>query len=411
LTTFKHPQGTTWRYDFWWKGRRYTGSTDQLTKADADLVESEIKKRLRQQAWGIAPVDRLQTPTFSKWAGVYFEAQGKRLTRADILDRTLRMVLGFWGTKPAKDALKDAPYHDLRLADPILDPVWLERFEQWMAARGIEGSTKNSYRSAVSGMYKLAMKPQWRAKTNITANPMLGGDRDPSRSRKATLTPAQIKAWIGAAPTHVALALAIGVLAPKLRKASILALRWDRHFDPDLRFITVHEHKTIRSTGEPQIVPIDPQLRAILLPFRDAANRTKQKHVITFRGEPVKDIKRGLATAADVAGIPYGRANITFHSLRHTMATMMAEIGIGEQLRKAVMGHKDVRTTQGYTHLRPMHERAPLAALSSRMALKGLVQEPTSAGRERSEQFRTSHKPAKTSPIKRNLLRTRRLRS
>lgn len=411
MTTFKHPKGTTWRYDFWWKGRRYTGTTDQLTKADADLVEADIKKRLRQQAWGIAPVDRLQTPPFTKWAGVYFEAQSKRLGRSDILDRTLRMVLGFWGTKPAKNPVTDAPYHDLRLADPILDPAWLERFETWMTARGISGSTKNSYRSAVSGMYKLAMKPQWRAKTNITANPMLGTDRDPVRSRKATLTAAQIKAWIGAAPTHVALALVIGVLAPKLRKSSILALRWDRHFDPDLRFITVHEHKTSRATGEPQIVPIDPQLREILLPFREAAKGKRVKHVITFRGEPVQDIKRALATAAEVADIPYGRANITFHSLRHTMATMLAEIGIGEQLRKAVMGHKDVRTTQGYTHLRPLHERAPLAALSRRVALKGLVQEPALASHEKSEQFGTSQEPNRNTLNGRNRQRTRRLRS
>lgn len=406
MTTFKHPNGATWRYDFWWKKRRYTGSTDQLTKADADLVESQIKQRLRQQAWGIFPVDRMQTHSFTDWAGIYLEAQEARLTRADILERTLRMVLAFWGKKPAKHPVKDAPYHDLRLADPILDPSWLERFEQWMTDRGISGATKNTYRSAVSGMYRLAMRPRWRAKTHISTNPMVGTERDQVRSRKATLTPEQLRAWIGAAPTHVALALTIGALAPKLRKSSILSLRWDKNFDPHLRFLTVYEHKTIRSTGDPQTMPIDPQLRAILLPFREAAQRKKQKHVITYRGEPVKDIKKALATAADVAGIPYGRANITFHSLRHTMATMLAELGIADQLRKAVMGHSDVRTTQGYTHLRPIHERAPLAALSKRMALEGLVQGPPSANQANAESFRTSKKPASTPRLVRNRQRT-----
>ncbi|HYE86532.1 MAG TPA: hypothetical protein VEA16_09270, partial [Vicinamibacterales bacterium] len=89
MTVFKHPQGKTWRYDFWWKGRRYTGSTDQLTKEDAELVEAEIKKRIRQQAWGIEPFDRLRTPSFTDWAAHFYLHQRKRLTRPDILERTL----------------------------------------------------------------------------------------------------------------------------------------------------------------------------------------------------------------------------------------------------------------------------------------------------------------------------------
>lgn len=397
MTTFRHPNGKTWRYDFRWKGHRYAGSTDQLTKEDADLVEAEIKKRLRQQAWGIAPFSRASTPTFTAWAGVYFTAQQKRLTRPDILDRTLRMVLAFWGKKPAKNPALDEdgkvePYHNLRLADPILDPIWLERFEQWMTRRKLSGATKNTYRSAVSGMYRLAMRPRWRAVTNITANPMLGTERDPVRSRKTTITADQLRAWITAAPPHVGLALAIGALAPKLRKASILTLRWDQHFDPDLQFITVSEHKTIRSTGEPQVVPIDPQLREILEPHRQFAKRTRRKHVILFRGKPVQDIKTALRSAAKTAGIPYGRSAVTFHSLRHTMATLLAELGVPDHLRKDVMGHSDVRTTQGYTHLRPIHERAPLAALSEKMAVKGVVQGPSSHTRGKTQRSRTTPK-------------------
>lgn len=409
MTTFKHPNGKTWRFDFYWRGHRYTGSTDQLTKEDANLVEAQIKTRIRQQAWGIAPVDRFSTPAFSDWADHYCDAQAQRLTRPDILERTVRMVLAFWGKQPAKDPVADGPYHNLRLADPIIDPMWLERFEQWMAKRKLSGATKNTYRSAVSGMYRLAMRPRWRAVTTITTNPMTGTERDPVKSRKATLTLEQLRAWITAAPPHVGLALAIGALAPKLRKASILALRWDKNFDPSLEFITVHDHKTIRSTGEPQVVPIDPQLKAILEPFKVAAKRRRQKHVITFRGEPVADIKRALATAAKDAGIPYGRSAITFHSLRHTMATMLAELGIADHLRKAVMGHSDVRTTQGYTHLRPIHERAPLAALSARMGLEGTVQGPHQATSKNTERNRQSPKPARVTAKHHNERNTKEL--
>lgn len=405
MTTYRHPNGTSFRYDFFYKGRRYSGSTDQVTKDDANLVESEIKKRLRQQAWGIAPVERQQTPTFSEWAEHYWKAQNARLTRPEILKRTVRMVLAFWGKRPRLKPVKGAPYHDLRLADPIIDPMWIERFEQWMTKRGISGSTKNTYRSALSGMYRLAMRPRWRAVTNITSNPMSGTERDPVRSRKVTVTPEQLQAWMAAAPVHVRLTMAIAALAPKLRKSSILALRWDKNIDPDLSFITVYDHKTIRSSGAPQVVPIDPQLRAILEPFQKDAKRRRQKHVITFRGQPVKDIKRALKTSAesDAVGLTYGQEHVTFHTIRHTMATMLAELGIGDDLRRTVMGHSDVRTTQGYTHLRPIHEREPLAALSAKMALVGIVQGPRQAPAQNAERSETSRKPARMTTNARNL--------
>lgn len=379
MTTFRHPKGKTFRYDFRWKGRRYTGNTDQLTKEDADLVEADIKKRLRQQAWGIAPIDRFRTPSFTEWAGHYYERQATRVTRPDLQLRTLRMVLAFWGTKPTKEPpVEGGPYHNLRLADPIADPEWIEKFERWMETRRISGSTKNSYRSALCGMYKLAMRPAWRKRTNVTANPFAGIERDAGRSRSVTVTVEELQAWIVAASVHVRLALAIAALAPKLRKASILALRWDRHFDPALTFITTDQHKTIRSSGQPQVVPIDPQLRAILEPFREAAKAARTPYVITFRGKPVKDIKTAVKGSAGRAGLVYGRHAVSFHTVRHTMATMLAELGVPEKQRQMVMGHAELATTQRYTHLRPIHEREPHAALSQAVRLQEVVQGPPS---------------------------------
>jgi len=58
----------------------------------------------------------------------------------------------------------------------------------------------------------------------------------------------------------VRLAVTIAALAPKLRRASVLALTWQEHVDPDLRFITVHRHKTVGTLRRPQVVPIsDPR--------------------------------------------------------------------------------------------------------------------------------------------------------
>ena len=80
----------------------------------------------------------------------------------------LRTVLQFFGPKPADPALvrPGAPYHDLRLQDPIDHPEWILKFETWMQRRqihktqkGLKGPTKNRYRSTVSRLYWFAMLP------------------------------------------------------------------------------------------------------------------------------------------------------------------------------------------------------------------------------------------------------------
>jgi hypothetical protein len=63
---------------------------------------------------------------------------------------------------------------------------------------------------------------------------------------------------------HVRLAVAIAALAPKLRLASVLALTWQEHLDPELRFITVRQHKTSKTLRRPQVVPISEQPNAQL---------------------------------------------------------------------------------------------------------------------------------------------------
>ena len=371
----------TYRYDFVWKGQRRRGSTHQKTKADAQLVEAKLKLRLRQQAGGIASFDPEQTPRFSDWADITLAYQTQYIDRPDVLERTLRVVLEFWGARPAtpvgdaavpKARTVEAPYHDLRLGDPIANPDWLLKFEQWMKARKVSGSTRNSYLSALSGLYRVALQPAYRQRAGVESNPFRDIRRAPAKSRIVALTPAQVLAWSTCASYHVALAVTIGALAPKLRLQSILDLEWGVHVDRELTRLEVTKHKTAKRTGAAQITPISAQLRAVL---KDAQERYPgSTHVITYRGESVGSIKRGAKRAAEEAGLQWGRnGGVTFHTLRHSIATLMAEMGISEAIRKDLMGHKEIRTTQKYTHLAAHVQVQPHEDLSDRLPLKDIL--------------------------------------
>ena len=69
----------------------------------------------------------------------------------------------------------------------------------------------------------------------------------------------------------------------------------------------------------------------------------------------MKSIRGGLQLAVERAGLPFGRKDggATFHTLRHTAASLLAELGEPEAIRKEVMGHRDIATTQRYTICAP----------------------------------------------------------
>jgi integrase len=400
MTVFKHPKGAAFRYDFWWRGDRYTGNTLQTDRAEAELVEASIKKDLRLRAGGLLPPAPTTSPSFQDWAEIYLEhvvERRKDITRSDRIEDLLRVVLRFWGRRPPANetgkfaAREGEPYHDLRLVDPIQDPMWLLKFDDWMNSkvvgrtkRPIGGQTKNQYRSVLSQMYRLALQPAYRSRTGVTMNPFVGIPRDKGHERTSTVSVDELRAWLSHASYHVRLAVAIAALAPKLRLANILKLRWKQDIDRGYRYITVHEHKTEGHTKRPLVVPIDEQLRLILEDARKRAPRAK--HVVTYRGEPVEQIRGGVQAAAKAAGLTWGRfqdAGVTFHTIRHTMATMLAELpeldgeaALSESVRKEAMGHQRLETTQRYTHIRPAIERSALARLSKVTPIADVVMQP-----------------------------------
>lgn len=375
MTVYRPPGRRTYRYDFWFDGRRYVANTKQTRRDAALYVEGQARDRARAQA-GSVPLRARESPAFQEWAEIYYDQIAARLRAPEHVRDILRVILRFFGRRPESSAGRVGskpcePYHDLRLLDPVQDPAWILRFETWMQARAIAPQTRNHYRSVVSRLYRLAASVQFRALTGVTANPWVGVARDPVARRTVVLTAEMLRAWIAASPPHVRLALTIAALAPKLRLANILRLRWGDEVDLVAGFIVVSHHKTAARTGHPLAVPVSRSLRRVLEAYRGQDGSA----VIQYRGRPVRSIRRALRAAAARAGVRYGRdrAGVTFHTVRHAMATLLAELAVPEASRMAVMGHTDLSTTMYYTHLRPTHEQPILDRLGRALTLDELV--------------------------------------
>jgi hypothetical protein len=86
----------------------------------------------------------------------------------------------------------------------------------------------------------------------------------------------------------------------KLRLANVLALTWQEHIDRELRYITVHRHKTVPALRRPQVVPIRQQLRLILQTRVIAPT----PYFVENRAPPVETVPRRAAARRRVGGTP-----------------------------------------------------------------------------------------------------------
>ena len=141
-------------------------------------------------------------------------------------------------------------------------------------------------------------------------------------------------------PPHPLRAIVTVALTTGMRKSEILGLKWE-YIKPDNRFIIlpVTKNNTVR------VIPMnDTVLRALTeLP-------TESEFVFwNARGKHLGDVKRSFATACRRAGIE----NFRFHDLRHTYASHLAMRGVHMRALQELLGHKDIKMTQRYSHLSP----------------------------------------------------------
>jgi integrase len=78
-------------------------------------------------------------------------------------------------------------------------------------------------------------------------------------------------------------------------------------------------------------------------------------------------LKKGFRSACMAAGIPHGQntpGGLTFHDLRHTFATRLAERGVDESVRMALLGQSSLKMVRRYSHATPEAQQEAVGRLS-----------------------------------------------
>lgn len=139
------------------------------------------------------------------------------------------------------------------------------------------------------------------------------------------------------------------------RRGELLNLRW-LNVDFGLNLINFTETKTNRDRS----VPMEPIVREALLELSEQAGNAEFVFTNPDTGTRFTDIKKSFSAACREAGI----TNFTFHDLRHTFGTRLADAGVDVVKIKELMGHASIVTTMRYIHATDQGKRAAIVVLS-----------------------------------------------
>jgi integrase len=188
------------------------------------------------------------------------------------------------------------------------------------------------------------------------------GERQPKREKRF-LTPDQIRVLLPALAEPCRTVVLVAVLTG-MRIGEILALRWKR-LDLDCGTVEVAETFSDGCFGTPKtrssrrVIPMSCAMRESFRSHRAATLRTAPNDLVfsTPKGTPLSPknlYNRVLGPTCDSIGMP----RVSWHSFRHSNATLLGEVGESLKTAQAILGHSDLETTLNtYMHAIPEAQR------------------------------------------------------
>ena len=225
--------------------------------------------------------------------------------------------------------------------------------------QGLSGSSVHGIRTALGKVLQAAV--DWNL---LEQNPTRGirmGDRTP-KTERLYLCPQEVLRLLNSLSEPCRTLVLVAVLTG-MRIGEILALRW-KSLDLLRGVIQIRESMTGGRFGAPKTrsskrdVPISEPLRQALEAQRARCLQTGPEDLVfTTRKQtplnPLNLLRRVLRPACVTMELP----PISWHSFRHTHATLLGEVGESLRTASAILGHSNLGTTMIYAHAIPESQK------------------------------------------------------
>lgn len=231
-----------------------------------------------------------------------------------------------------------------------ISPEWIDGFKEYLDAQGLAQNTKSLYfakfRACINSAYRDGV---------ITDNPLKrvrGIKHEESKREYLSLEEVQRLAGTECKSDVVKRAFLFSCLTG-LRRSDIKQLQWgDVHKEGDYTRLTFRQQKT----GGQEYLDITHEARELMGDERGAEELVFDKFPATT------DTNTAVRDWTARAGI---RKHITFHSARHTFATMMLTLGTDLYTVSKLLGHKDIKTTEIYAKIVDKGKQEAVARIPS----------------------------------------------
>ncbi|MDD2663861.1 MAG: site-specific integrase [Dechloromonas sp.] len=262
------------------------------------------------------------------------------LSLTPVRDRMYKPRLQYWidrfGNKPLAELEPDDV--DAVLAELETTPS--------KTGRSRSGPTINRYRMAMQSMIRFAKQKRllprgWNSPfEDIPQHP-----ENPGKVRFLTaeeeqklMDAARLQSWV-LLPLLIRLAVVTG-----LRRGALLGLRWgDVVLDGDAPHVKVERTKN----GDAHVSPITPDLVAEFQRMRRVRTMDSDLIFVGRHTDRPHDIRHSFAEACQLAGLD----GVTFHTLRHTSCSRLAQAGVDILAIAEHAGHRTLAMTRRYSHL------------------------------------------------------------
>jgi integrase len=237
---------------------------------------------------------------------------------------------------------------------------------------GLAAGTVNRHLATARRMFALAAKWGLYEGKNPAAAPNMLRETGRDAYLDAEQTQALFRALDADQCQDSAAALAL-LAVTGARKNEVLLARW-QDIDLGRCLLTVPRSKS----GRPRHIALSPF--AVRLVRRQAARR-QGGHPYVFPSarkpdRPLEDVRGAWSRVTKAAGLPAG---LRIHDLRHSFASVLANLGTPLSEIGVLLGHSQISTTQRYAHHAPQRLVATATAATLAWGLPAPEDDPADA--------------------------------
>jgi integrase len=372
-TTYKPKHSVFWYARFFdGTGKRRSKSTKTESRREAKRIAETFETQARREARETPDREAMQLDVRRIFRAAELDFDGGTLTPArglELIKRLMelanparlpsfRQVSADWlddaekrtgnsTWKSYRDGIKHANTILADKAEKPIDTITasdITGIQQGMIEAGLRGKTANMHLSCVRRVFAHAV-----ARGLLLTNPAatIRAVSSSDSRRRAPFTPAEIGQLMKSAPSEEWLGLIILAATTGLRGGDVRRLTAE---NIQGGFLVIRPSKTKGSTGAILKLPLHKQAlewlqgrTGPLFPTLAAMNESKVSN-----GFKAFMKTAGVSNTIELA--PGVIANRSMHSLRHSFASMLADAGIAEDVRRKLTGHASSLVHAKYSH-------------------------------------------------------------